>query len=740
MRALILNSGLGSRMGVLTSEQPKCMTEVSSHETILSRQLKHVIDAGITEVVMTTGYNDTVLINYCESLDLPVHFTFVKNPIYDKTNYIYSIYCAREYLDDDIILMHGDLVFESEVFDKVIASHVSCMTISTTLPLPQKDFKAQIRDGKVIKVGVDVFNDAVEAQALYKLNREDWLVWLNKIVEFCEAGNTKVYAENALNELDGAANITGLDVGNLLCSEIDNPEDLAVVSYKLKQIESRTVYMCFSTDIIHGGHLSIIKKAQKLGRLIIGVLSDDVVASYKRVPFVPATERKLLFERISGVYKVVDQNTLSYEENLKKYKPDIVVHGDDWLTGFQKPVRDEVISILATYGGKLVEFPYSSDSKYMSLQAKTLTDNSIIHSHNDYAELDKWLEGKERVLLVCGEAIHYFYKINKKLKNIKTHIVKFSDFHPNPLYESVVKGVEVFRKENCDSIMAIGGGSAIDVAKCIKLFSNMPGDGADGSWLNVEYVPNDIPFLAIPTTAGTGSEATRYAVIYYNDEKQSITSESFIPGTVLMDPDTLITLPLYQKKATMCDVLCHAIESFWSVNSTDESKKYSKEALSSVIEHMDGYLNNTEEGRAGMLLAANTAGKAINITQTTAGHAMCYKITSLFDSAHGHAAILCVRKLFPWMINNTDKCIDPRGEDYLKNVLNEIGQTLGCADAKSGADKLNDIFDKLELEIPTATDKQFDELKTSVNPVRLKNHPIALDVDTIESLYHEILN
>ena len=152
MRALILNSGLGSRMGVLTSEQPKCMTEISSHETILSRQLKHVIDAGITEVVMTTGYNDAVLINYCESLDLPLHFTFVKNPVYDKTNYIYSIYCAREYLDDDIILMHGDLVFESEVFDKVIASPVSCMTISTTLPLPQKDFKAQIKDGKVIKI------------------------------------------------------------------------------------------------------------------------------------------------------------------------------------------------------------------------------------------------------------------------------------------------------------------------------------------------------------------------------------------------------------------------------------------------------------------------------------------------------------------------------------------------------------------------------------------------------------
>ena len=374
MKALILNSGLGSRMGVLTSEHPKCMTEISAKETILSRQLKQIADAGIEEVVITTGYYDGVLVNYCNSLDLPLHFTFVKNPIYDKSNYIYSIYCAREYLDDDIILMHGDLVFENEVFDRVLASPVSCMTVSSTLPLPEKDFKAVVRDGKVMKVGVEFFNEAMEAQALYKLNKEDWKVWLGKIIEFCESERTKVYAENALNELDGAANIHALDVENLLCSEIDNPEDLAVVSTKLKEIESRTVYMCFASDVIHGGHIAIIKKAQKLGKLIIGVLSDEAVASYKRMPLVPASERKLMFENIAGVYKVVDQNTLSYRENLKKYKPSIVVHGDDWVSGFQRPIRDEVTAILATYGGKLVEYPYSTDPKYAEIDARTRSD------------------------------------------------------------------------------------------------------------------------------------------------------------------------------------------------------------------------------------------------------------------------------------------------------------------------------------------------------------------------------
>lgn len=371
-------------------------------------------------------------------------------------------------------------------------------------------------------------------------------------------------------------------------------------------------------------------------------------------------------------------------------------------------------------------------------------EQKIITPGENYKGLDDWISetGCKKILMVCDDSIRYHKEFNAHLEDIErigVEIIGFRDFQPNPLYENVQAGVRLFRKEHCDAIIAVGGGSAMDVAKCIKLYSGLPGDGENGSWLITEYVENSIPFLAMPTTAGTGSEATRFAVIYYDGKKQSVTSESFIPETVLMDPNTLITLPPYQKKATMCDALCHAIESYWSVNSTDESKEYSRAAIQGVMQHMDGYLNNTEEGRAGMLRAANTAGKAISITQTTAGHAMCYKITSLFRYAHGHAAILCDRVLFPWMVKNIDKCIDPRGEEYLKKTLDEIGVALGCVDAGAGAEKLGEIFDKLELEVPEATVEQYEELKTGVNPVRLKNHPIALDVDTIDKLYHEIL-
>lgn len=370
MRALILNSGLGSRMGVLTSEHPKCMTEISHSDTILSRQLKLIAQAEITEVVMTTGYYDSILEEYCESLDLPLHFTFVKNPVYYKTNYIYSIYCAREYLDDDIVLMHGDLVFENTVFDDVFNSKDSCMTVSSTLPLPEKDFKAVLSDGRIRKAGIEFFGNAVTAQPLYKLNRDDWRVWLDSIIAYCENGNTKCYAENAFNEVSESCKIVPLDVKDRLCAEIDNPEDLKKVSEQLKEIENRTVYMCFSTDIIHSGHIAIINKAKRYGKLIIGLLTDEAIVSYKRYPLVPYSERKSMFENIVGVYRVVEQDKLSYKENLEKYKPDYVVHGDDWKSGFQQPIREEVIAVLNTYGGKLIEFPYSINETYDELEKR----------------------------------------------------------------------------------------------------------------------------------------------------------------------------------------------------------------------------------------------------------------------------------------------------------------------------------------------------------------------------------
>lgn len=398
MKALILNSGMGKRMGVFTSEHPKCMTEISSMETILSNQLRMIVDVGIEEVVMTTGAFDDVLVRYCQSLNLPISYTFVKNPEYEETNYIYSIYLAREYLDDDIILMHGDLVFESSIISEMIAIDKSCVAVNSFLPLPQKDFKAVIKDGLVKSIGIKFFSEAIMSQPLYKLRKTDWRIWMDRIVDFCESDDEskrKCYAEDAFNDVSDKCHIYTLDVGERLCSEIDDPEDLAVVSDRYREVKNRTVYMCFSTDILHSGHISIIKKAQGLGKLIIGIMSDEAVASYKRYPLLPYAERKAILGSIAGVYKVVEQKSLSYKENIQKYKPTYVVHGDDWMTGFQKPIRDEVVETLALYGGRLVEFPYAQDKKFEELEARIKLELSM--PDNRRSRLRKEIQMKKLV-------------------------------------------------------------------------------------------------------------------------------------------------------------------------------------------------------------------------------------------------------------------------------------------------------------------------------------------------------
>ena len=372
----------------------------------------------------------------------------------------------------------------------------------------------------------------------------------------------------------------------------------------------------------------------------------------------------------------------------------------------------------------------------MSVNQKILSGDGV------YEQLDAYWEqeGIRHILLVCGRSAkklpvyHYFEELDR---SGKVRVTQFSDYAPNPDYSSVEKGTALFREKGCDAVAAIGGGSGMDVAKCIKLYAGMD---PEVSYLQQKIVPNDIPFLAVPTTAGTGSEATRFAVVYYNHEKQSVSDESCIPSVVIMDPSVLDTLPLYQSKTTMLDPLCHATESFWSVNSSPESKAFSRTAIEEILKHKDGYLANTPEGNAGMLHAAYIAGQAINLTQTTAGHAMCYKLTSMYGLSHGHAAALCVAQLWPFMLTHPERCIDPRGEGYLQDTYREIALAYGFEKPEEACAYFGKMLEDMDLPIPEGVrEEDFEVLTHSVNPVRLKNHPAALDEEVIRKLYHRIL-
>ncbi len=352
---------------------------------------------------------------------------------------------------------------------------------------------------------------------------------------------------------------------------------------------------------------------------------------------------------------------------------------------------------------------------------------------NSYDELEKYFINNkvDNIFVVCFDIIKEFYVYDflEKLSINKTY---FSNFQPNPSYESVLEGIKLFKESNSKYILAIGGGSSLDVAKCIKLFATLKDDS---SYLTQEYSDNDITLIAIPTTAGTGSEATRYAVIYSDGKKCSITHDSIIPSVVLFDSKMLEKLPLYQKKATTLDALSHAIESYWSINSNDESKEFSKEAIRIIMKNFKKYLDGDNSINEDMLYAANLAGRAINITATTAGHAMCYKLTSLYGISHGHAACLINAFLLPFMIDNLNKCIDKRGSEYLLTVFNDLVSIFNLNNLFELKEYLNNLLEELNLYDITVNDNDLDELVNSVNIDRLKNNPIKLDKEDIYKIY-----
>lgn len=234
MKVIILNSGMGTRLGNLTQNNPKSLVKLSENETIFSRAVSILSNFDIDEFIITTGYLNEVLIKYCNVNFPQINFTFIHNHVYDKTNYIKSIDLIDN-LDDDIILLHGDLVFEKKTAENIINSNESCVAVDTTLKIPKDDFKAKIENNQIKYIGVDYFeSDAVVCQPFYKLKCRDWQAWKENIDKFCKNNQTNVYAENALNEITDKIIIKPLDLKGLLCMEVDNKDDLEKVKEILK--------------------------------------------------------------------------------------------------------------------------------------------------------------------------------------------------------------------------------------------------------------------------------------------------------------------------------------------------------------------------------------------------------------------------------------------------------------------------------------------------------------------------
>lgn len=365
---------------------------------------------------------------------------------------------------------------------------------------------------------------------------------------------------------------------------------------------------------------------------------------------------------------------------------------------------------------------------------------TIIQGKESYKDLADILKtfGSKKFLLVCGKNSFDALNIQSFIDAECPEYIKFRDFSPNPKYEQVCMGIEAFNSNGCDAVVAIGGGSAIDVAKCIKLFGKM--DSTE-NYLKQNFIDTEIPLIAVPTTAGTGSESTRYAVIYYNDEKQSVTHDSIVPNYAILDATLLKTLPLYQKKCAMLDALCQGIESWWSVNSTDESKEYSKITVETIMQNWRQYIFDDDENAAEqIMLASNYAGRAINITQTTAPHAFSYKLTSLYGIPHGHAVAICLPVIWNRMLEEDRILNDKRGGEYLDVVFNAISDSFLVDTPVNAILSICNLLSDMNIESPTIADEELQILTSSVNKARLGNNPICFTSDDVRTIYAQISN
>ncbi len=231
MQAILLNSGQGTRMGTLTADKPKCLVELNRGETILYRQVKALTEQGIDEIVVTTGPFAEKIDEYLKTHFKGVNFKLVYNSRYEETNYIYSMYLAADNISADVILMHGDLVFDYRLLTGILSSgYENTVLVNPDMKLPVKDFKGLIKDGLVRQIGVNLLGEnCYFLMPMYRLDEGTFNKWLDEIGKFIAAGKEKVYAEEALNQILNEVALYPFYYRDEVCFEIDDTDDLKKV-------------------------------------------------------------------------------------------------------------------------------------------------------------------------------------------------------------------------------------------------------------------------------------------------------------------------------------------------------------------------------------------------------------------------------------------------------------------------------------------------------------------------------
>lgn len=326
----------------------------------------------------------------------------------------------------------------------------------------------------------------------------------------------------------------------------------------------------------------------------------------------------------------------------------------------------------------------------------------------------------KHVFLVRGKGSYVACGAEEVIKNALTiadcDYTEFYEFSENPKCEDVEKGIELLKNSKADFIIAVGGGSVMDMAKLIRFFCCYKGDITGKSFKKEGLL---FPLIALPTTAGTGAEATHFAVVYKEKVKYSAEHDDMLPDYAIVYPPFTYGNSKYLTACTGFDALAQAIEAFWNLNATEESDVYAEKAIRILWPNLPKVVNNPAEDLRDIVSEGSYwAGRAINITKTTAPHAFSYPFTTHYGYPHGHAVALTFPYFFE--LNCSKKNKDRYRVEKLLNML--------VLDYKvSLFDRMNSYVASLGLSRHDDIDVDKKIIISQINVERLKNNPVLLE-------------
>jgi alcohol dehydrogenase len=363
--------------------------------------------------------------------------------------------------------------------------------------------------------------------------------------------------------------------------------------------------------------------------------------------------------------------------------------------------------------------------------------DTLQHLPSRLAEL-----GSRRVLLVCGrrsfEASGAAAIVPRLQDGFEVH--RWSEFRPNTDHADLVAGQRQLAEVDPDTIVGIGGGSAMDMAKLLAGI----GDAADvGATIRSgEPVERRARHLVLaPTTSGSGAEATHFAVVYIGDSKFSVAGHALRPDAVIVDPSLTLSATAYQRATSGIDAVAQAIESLWASGATDRSRAFASQALTLLLENLRDFVDApTRASAEPMALGSHLAGRAIDISKTTAAHALSYGITKRYGLSHGHAVAVTLGPLIGVHAtaagNELQSQVDPAVHG---SAMTLVLAALGAADAAGAVDRFQHLCADIGLDTRLSAAGASDahdrrQLAESVNVERLGNNPVRLGTDQLQEL------